>query len=367
MAGSRARPAPEVCLALGPVVNCPPMRERPVGPFALLALGVNGIVGVGIFFIPATLGRLTPGPAGILVFAITGLCLVPVALVFATLARRFDEDGGPVLFARAAFGERVSFLVGWLAYVSAILSTSAVMSGLVTAAAPGLGVSGPTATPARARHPRHRPRAGGGGGNLHLGRGLDGADGLEAAPPIGPRGPVPCLGCPAGQRRPDFRALPFRGDFRRRGDPRLGPRHPHRALRLPGLRDRARHRGPGAQPAAVRALRHRGLARPLLPALRRAHVGLRGHPARPRASRRSPGGGGSRAGRRGLRLAGRAGHQHLRPRHLPGHDGDHPALPLGAGRGGTASLRSRPLRGERRAPAGPRGHLGLRDADRAGR
>ena len=121
------------------------MRERPVGPFALLALGVNGIVGVGIFFIPATLGRLTPGPAGILVFAITGLCLVPVALVFATLARRFDEDGGPVLFARAAFGERVSFLVGWLAYVSAILSTSAVMSGLVTAAAPGLGVSGPTA------------------------------------------------------------------------------------------------------------------------------------------------------------------------------------------------------------------------------
>jgi amino acid transporter len=121
------------------------MRERPVGPFALLALGVNGIVGVGIFFIPATLGQLTPGSAGIAVFAVTGLCLVPVALVFATLARRFDEDGGPVLFARAAFGERVSFLVGWLAYVSAILSTSAVMSGLVTAAAPGLGLSGPLA------------------------------------------------------------------------------------------------------------------------------------------------------------------------------------------------------------------------------
>ncbi|HEY5906802.1 MAG TPA: APC family permease [Vicinamibacteria bacterium] len=119
------------------------MRERPVGPLALLALGVNGIVGVGIFFIPAALGQLTPGASGILVFAITAAALVPVALVFATLARRFEEDGGPVLFARAAFGEGVSFLVGWVAYVSAILSTSAVMSGLMTALSPGLGLDGP--------------------------------------------------------------------------------------------------------------------------------------------------------------------------------------------------------------------------------
>ena len=121
------------------------MRERPVGSVALLALGVNGIVGVGIFFVPATLGQLTPGRAGISVFAITALALVPVALVFAALGRRFDEDGGPVVFARAAFGERASFLVGWLAYVSALLSCSAVMFGLMSAAAPPLGLTGPWA------------------------------------------------------------------------------------------------------------------------------------------------------------------------------------------------------------------------------
>ena len=121
------------------------MRERPVGPIALLALGVNGIVGVGIFFVPATIAALAPGRAGILVFAWTAVALVPVALVFATLARRFDEDGGPVLFARAAFGELFSFLVGWLAYVSAVLSCSAVMFGLVSAVAPALGIAGPLA------------------------------------------------------------------------------------------------------------------------------------------------------------------------------------------------------------------------------
>jgi basic amino acid/polyamine antiporter, APA family len=113
--------------------------KRPVGPFALLALGVNGIVGVGIFFIPATVARLTPGWSGVLVFLATGFALVPVALAFAVLGKRFDEDGGPVVFARAAFGEVFSFLVGWLAYVSAILSASAVMVGLISA---GLGLRG---------------------------------------------------------------------------------------------------------------------------------------------------------------------------------------------------------------------------------
>jgi basic amino acid/polyamine antiporter, APA family len=116
--------------------------RRPVGPFALLALGVNGIVGVGIFFTPATVAKLAPGASSILVFGATGLALVPVALAYAVLGRRFDEDGGPVVFARAAFGEFFSFLVGWLAYVSAILSASAVMVGLVSAVAPSLGLQG---------------------------------------------------------------------------------------------------------------------------------------------------------------------------------------------------------------------------------
>jgi APA family basic amino acid/polyamine antiporter len=113
---------------------------RPVGPLQLLALGVNGIVGVGIFFAPSAVARHAPGTSAILAFACTGLALVPVALAFAVLGRRFDEDGGPVVFARAAFGELASFLVGWVAYVSAFLSTSAVTTGLATAVAPSLGL-----------------------------------------------------------------------------------------------------------------------------------------------------------------------------------------------------------------------------------
>jgi len=121
----------------------PPDRPaRPVGALQLLALGLNGIVGVGIFFVPAAVAATAPGLGAVAVFALTGLCLLPAALTFATLGRRFDEDGGPVVFARAAFGDRVSFLVGWVAYVSALFSTAAVVVGLTRAVLPALGVGG---------------------------------------------------------------------------------------------------------------------------------------------------------------------------------------------------------------------------------
>ena len=119
----------------------PDSERRPVAPGHLLALGVNGIVGVGIFFAPADLAARAPG-AGTAIFAATALVLVPVALAFATLGRRFHEDGGPVVFARAAFGPLPAFVVGWIAYVSAIASSAAVMVGLTTAVGPVVGLDG---------------------------------------------------------------------------------------------------------------------------------------------------------------------------------------------------------------------------------
>jgi amino acid transporter len=114
---------------------------RAVGPLHLLALGINGIVGVGIFFAPADIAARAPG-AGTAVFAVTALLLVPVALAFAVLGGRFDEDGGPVVFARDAFGALPAFVVGWIAFVSAIASTAAVTVGLTAAVAPMIGVAG---------------------------------------------------------------------------------------------------------------------------------------------------------------------------------------------------------------------------------
>ncbi len=101
-----------------------------MGTAALLALGINGIVGVGIFFAPPELARLAGPKGSVAIIVGVGVAMIPVAATFAVLGRRFAEDGGPVTFARAAFGERLAFAIGWLAYVSAVFSTSAVLSGL---------------------------------------------------------------------------------------------------------------------------------------------------------------------------------------------------------------------------------------------
>lgn len=103
---------------------------RPIGPVALLALGLNGVVGVGIFFVPASVAKQVPGVWGAAIYALTALACVPIAMSFARLGPRFDEDGGPYVYARAAFGARAAFVIGWLTYVSAIFSTAAVIRGL---------------------------------------------------------------------------------------------------------------------------------------------------------------------------------------------------------------------------------------------
>lgn len=114
------------------------MRER-VSTLSLFALGVNGIVGVGIFFTPNLVAALVPGVAGSLVFLLTAALLLPVAVTFAVLGRSLPVDGGPYVWARAAFGDGAAFAVGWIAAVSAILSTAAVFAGLRDHLAPALG------------------------------------------------------------------------------------------------------------------------------------------------------------------------------------------------------------------------------------
>lgn len=118
-------------------MSVPPPRV--LGFWSLLALGVNGIVGVGIFFAPSELARLLPGPSSALAFGLTALLLLPVAWTYGRLGSAYSEDGGPFVWAREAFGERLAFAVGFVAYASAVLSTAAVVSGLGQYLAPELG------------------------------------------------------------------------------------------------------------------------------------------------------------------------------------------------------------------------------------
>jgi len=131
-----AGPSADDSRAIAPIET---ERRRALGVWTLLALGVNGIVGVGIFFTPNLVALAVPGSAGVWAYALTLLALLPVAMTYARLGARFDRDGGPYVWASAAFGPAVGFVVGFAAYASAVLSTSAVLAGLGEYTAPLLG------------------------------------------------------------------------------------------------------------------------------------------------------------------------------------------------------------------------------------
>lgn len=106
-----------------------------------LGIGINGIVGSGIFLLPATLWKHAGGKAPLAWLLVGGLCCL-VALCFAEAAARTDRSGGPYRYACDAFGPMVGFIVGWVTLVSTLLGYSAVARGFGIAAADLIGLKG---------------------------------------------------------------------------------------------------------------------------------------------------------------------------------------------------------------------------------
>src|SRR5947209_333706 len=96
--------------------------DRPLGPAHVAAVAVGAMIGVGIFFTPATLARSVPGPLWVLgLWVLGGIASVAGSLVFADLGVRWPRAGGIYVFLRDGFGGRtgqaLSFLYGWLQLV----------------------------------------------------------------------------------------------------------------------------------------------------------------------------------------------------------------------------------------------------------
>ncbi len=97
---------------------------RTVGFWGTALFPVNGMIGSGIFAMPAILvaavGNFAPW-----MMLLGALLILPLAWVFAALAMRFDGHGGPVLYANAAFGKFFGFQSGWMRYASGVVAVAA--------------------------------------------------------------------------------------------------------------------------------------------------------------------------------------------------------------------------------------------------
>lgn len=111
------------------------------GFWSIVLLGINAIVGTGIFLLPnkayAIIGSAS---LGVLLFdAILAGC---IALCFAEVAGFFSRNGGPYLYAKHALGEFWGFEVGVLKWIVIMIAWAAMAVGFATAlgaAFPALG------------------------------------------------------------------------------------------------------------------------------------------------------------------------------------------------------------------------------------
>jgi len=67
-----------------------------------------------------------------LAYALTAALLAPVALCFAEASSEHDRAGGPALYAHTEFGPDWGFAIGWLCWVTMIVSWAAVANGIAS-------------------------------------------------------------------------------------------------------------------------------------------------------------------------------------------------------------------------------------------
>ena len=97
--------------------------------FDALCLGVNAVVGSGVYLFPGTLTQRL-GPASLVAWLLTGVLCLPLALTFAALGGIEERTGGSFRYAERAFGKGIAFVVGWSAWVTSVISWAAVANGL---------------------------------------------------------------------------------------------------------------------------------------------------------------------------------------------------------------------------------------------
>ena len=93
--------------------------KRDIGLWSLLFVGVGGIIGSGWLFGPLYTAQIA-GPAAIISWILGGVLMVLIALTFAELGSAFPVAGSMVQVAQYSHGPLVSFIIGWMVWISSV-------------------------------------------------------------------------------------------------------------------------------------------------------------------------------------------------------------------------------------------------------
>ncbi len=104
----------------------PPRHElvRAIGRWSLVALVVNSIIGSGVFGLPSTVAGLIGNLSPYAVLA-AGAGMAVIMGCFAEVASRFQQAGGPYLYARVAFGRLAGIQTAWMLWLGQVAAPAA--------------------------------------------------------------------------------------------------------------------------------------------------------------------------------------------------------------------------------------------------
>src|ERR1700674_3195092 len=98
---------------------------RAIGRWSLIALMVNFIIGAGIFGLPSAAAGILGGQSPV-AYLVAAAGMGVIAACIAEVASRFQQAGGPYLYAKVAFGRFVGLQTGWLLWLTRVSSAAAV-------------------------------------------------------------------------------------------------------------------------------------------------------------------------------------------------------------------------------------------------
>ena len=87
--------------------------KRTLGWASLLALGIGGIIGAGIFVLTGTVAANFAGPGVMVSFLLSGIACAFVALCYAELASLIPVSGSTYTYTYATLGEIFAWIIGW--------------------------------------------------------------------------------------------------------------------------------------------------------------------------------------------------------------------------------------------------------------
>ncbi len=103
--------------------------NRSLGPVALIAIGIGGIIGTGIFVLTGLAAAQHAGPAIVISFIVAALGCVFAGLCYAEFASMVPVAGSAYAYSYATLGEFTAWFVGWNLVLEYLFAAATVAVG----------------------------------------------------------------------------------------------------------------------------------------------------------------------------------------------------------------------------------------------